>query len=207
MLSIKLNFNITANVKPLMEDRDKRDFYRLPDTILIEFQHINERDIKNASAEDFFTSDPNFHLLRDIYGLQLESQELLRGITQQNKQLGSFLHNLDRRVDLLARSITQTQIQQEGLTDRQAEISEGGLSFLHDTLIESGQYLALRMLFQPSYLGLACFGEVRHCQPEADQYRIGVSFSQSDYRTQRLISRHIISKQAEERRSRLTRGL
>ena len=189
-----------------MEDRDKRDFYRLPDTILIEFQHITEADAESAAAEDFFTSDPNFHLLRDIYELQLESKELLRGVTQQSRQLGSFLHNLDQRVELLARAVLQSGSDQGGLSDRKAEISEAGASFLHDSILESGQFLALRMLFQPSGLGLACFAEVRHCQLEDDEYRIGVRFNQSDYRTQRLLSRHIISKQAEERRARLGRS-
>lgn len=189
-----------------MKDRDKRDYYRLPDTILIEFQRVTERDVENASADDFFTSDPNFHLLRDIYDLQLESNDLLRGVTQQNRQLGSFLHNLDRRIELLARSVVQSQSERNGLTDRQTEISEGGVSFLNDSILESGLFLALRMLFQPSCLGLACFAEVRHCQLEDDEYRIGARFSHPDYKTQRLLSRHIISKQAEERRARLTRG-
>lgn len=206
MVSIKLNLKVIAKVNPPMRDRDKRDYYRLPDKILIEFQHITERDVENASADDFFTSDPNFHLLRDIYELQLESSELLRGLTQQNRQLGSFLHNLDRRVEILARSMVQTQSERDGLSDRQAEISEGGVSFLHGTLIEPGQFLALRMLFQPSCLGLACFAEVRHCQLEDDEYRIGTRFSGADYRTQRLLSRHIISKQAAERRARLKGG-
>jgi len=194
-----------------MEDRDKRDYYRLNDTILIEFQHVTERDSENADAGDFFTSDPNFHLLRDIYELQLESRELLRAVNQQNPQLGSFLSNLDKRVEILARGVLQQSSQQlgsqqQGLMQRQTEISEGGLSFLNESLIEPGQHLAMRLLFQPSYLGLACFVEVRHCQLDDHEYRIGARFSQSDYRTQRLISRHIISRQAEDRRTRLLRG-
>jgi hypothetical protein len=189
-----------------MEDRDKRDYYRLNDTILIEFQHVTERDCESADAGDFFTSDPNFHLLRDIYELQLESRELLRAVNQQNPQLGSFLSNLDKRVEILARGVLQQSSQQQSLMQRQTEISEGGLSFLNESLIEPGQHLAMRLLFQPSYLGLACFVEVRHCQLEDHEYRIGARFSQSDYRTQRLISRHIISRQAEDRRTRLLRG-
>tara|TARA_R110002072_G_scaffold3830_6_gene27371 strand:- start:47995 stop:48564 length:570 start_codon:yes stop_codon:yes gene_type:complete len=187
-------------------DRDKRDYYRLDDTILIEFRHITQGDAENAAASDFFTSDPNFHLLRDIYELQLESREMLRTLNQQSRQLGNFLANLDKRVEILARSVLLQGTDRDGLLDCQAEISEGGLSFLSESLIEVGQFLALRLLFQPSCLGLACFAEVRHCQLEQDEYRIGVRFSQSDYRTQRLISRHIISRQAEERRSRLQRG-
>ena len=113
-----------------MEDRDKRDYYRLPDTILVEYQFVSEQDVAASDAANFFTSDPNFHLLRDIYELQLESKELLRGITQDNRQLGRFLSNLDARIDLIAKASVRSASHNQALRDCQAEISEGGISFL-----------------------------------------------------------------------------
>ncbi len=185
-----------------MEDRDKRDYYRLTDTIWVEHQFVTEQDSDTSNASDFFTSDPNFHLLRDIYELQLESKELLRNINQENRQLGRFLTNLDARVDLIAKAAMKGSEGHDGHAD-QAEISEGGLSFLSSEHINKGQYLALRILFQPSYLGLTCFGEVKHCQLVENEYRIGIEFKKTDLQTQRIISRHIISRQSEQRRARL----
>lgn len=186
-----------------MEDRAKRDYYRLTDTILVEHQFVTEQDAENGNATDFFTSDPNFHLLRDIYELQLESKELLRGISQDNRQLGRFLTNLDARVDLVAQAAVQTTTATQSLKACHAEISEGGISFVSSDMLTLGQHLALRLLFQPSYLGLTCFGQIKHCQLENEGYRIGIEFKKTDLQTQRIISRHIISRQSEQRRARL----
>lgn len=186
-----------------MDDRDKRDFYRLPDSILVEYQFVPDKELASARPEDFFTSSPNFHLLKDIYELQLESKELLRGIQQDNRQLGRFLSNLDARVELISRSLVANSTRDYSLEDCDAEISEGGLSFISRQHLAKGQHLALRMLFQPSFLGLVCFAEVKHCQLTGHDYRIGVEFKNIDLATQRILSRHIIAKQAEARRARL----
>jgi hypothetical protein len=189
-----------------MEDRDKRDFYRLPDTILVEHVFVSEQEAETGNAADFFTSDPNFHLLREIYELQLESKQLLRSITQENRALGRFLGNLDARVELVAKATMHSSMGElDKLKACDAEISEGGLSFVTPDMIQKGQLLAIRMLFQPSYLGLACFSEVKHCQLIEHEYRIGVEFRQPDVQTQRIIGRHIISRQSEQRRARLHR--
>lgn len=184
-------------------DRDKRDYYRLPDSILVDYQFVSERETETTQAADFFTSDGTFHLLRDLYELQLESKELLRSIQQEQRALGRFLSNLDTRVELIARAVTQSSQEDPEAYDSEVEISEGGVSFLAREHMTQGQHLALRLVFQPSYLGLACFGEVRHCQPSGHDYRIGVEFKHIDLQTQRIISRHIVSKQSEQRRARL----
>ncbi len=186
-----------------MDDRDKRDYFRLPDSILVEYQFVPDKEVAAGDARDFFTSSPNFHLLKDIYELQLESKELLRGLQQDNRQLGRFLTNLDARVELISQSLVSSTTQDYPLEDCDAEISEGGLSFLSKELIPTGQHLALRMLFQPSFLGLVCFGEVRHCQLTDNDYRIGVAFKHIDLQTQRISSRHIVARQSEARRARL----
>lgn len=193
-----------------MDDRDKRDYYRLNDSILVDYKLVAQTDVQNASAGDFFTSDPNFHLLRDIYELQLESKQLLHRISNENKDLGkflgNFLGNLDQRVELIAKSAINADLANLSMKSCDAEISEGGLSFLSPTLINTDQSLAIRLLLQPSFLGLTSFAQVKHCQLQENEYRIGVQFVGSDLQTQRLISRHIISKQAEQRRSRLNRS-
>lgn len=186
-----------------MDDRDKRDFYRLPDAILVEYRIVSERETVGRDARDFFTSGANFHLLKEIYELQLESKELLRAIQQENRQLARFLSNLDARVELIAQSVTASAGDDGPLQHCEAEISEGGLSFVCSEHLTKGQHLALRLLFQPSLLGLVCFCEVKHCQLYDQVYRIGVEFKHLDIQTQRIISRHIISKQSEARRARL----
>jgi hypothetical protein len=200
----------TFDVDPLMQNIDNRDYFRLPDQIHVGYQRVSKTSINSTDAGSHFGLDSSFYLLRDIYELELESAELLRAITDKNRQLGSFLQNLNKRVDILCRGISRDKDESTAQVNPEALISEGGLSFISDELINPGEHLALMLVFQPSTLGLTCFCEVRHCRLTEDRltgdqvnYRIGIKFINLDTTNQRLISRHIIRVQGDERRSRL----
>jgi len=188
-----------------MNSADKREFFRLNDKIHIAYQLVTKIDLEQGQAADFFTSDPNFHLLRDIYELEMESVEILRTLTDSNRQLGSFLHNLNQRIELLTLGLRNINDEEDASVNIETQISEGGISFLAEELINNGELMALKLLFQPSMLGLTCFAKVRYCRlvDEDNKYKIGAQFINLDYTTQKLLSRHIIRTQSEERRKRL----
>ena len=203
-----------------MQNIDKRDHFRIADQIHVGYQRVKKADVDITDAGSHFDLDASFYLLRDIYELELESVELLRRISEKNRQLGSFLQNLNKRVDILCRGVSanssaynKTNVAQ---INPEVLISEGGLSFISDEVINSGEHLALMLVFQPSTLGLTCFCEVRHCRlitegpltqnhPMEDHalYRIGIKFINLDAINQRMIARHIIRVQSDERRTRL----
>jgi hypothetical protein len=193
-----------------MQDIHDRDSFRLSDQIHIGYQRVSKTAANSTDAGSHFDLDSGFYLLRDIYELELESAELLRAITDKNRQLGSFLQNLNKRVDILCRGISGNKDENTTQVNPEALISEGGLSFISPELINPGEHLALMLVFHPSTLGLTCFCEVRHCRLAEDRltgdqvnYRIGIKFINLDTTNQRLISRHIIRVQGDERRSRL----
>ncbi len=71
---------------------------------------------------------------------------------------------------------------------RALDISEGGMAFLAENSIPTGTPLSVEfMLYEPGskndfvfYKDIKAEGEVRHCQGEAGQYRIGISFTKID---------------------------
>ncbi len=185
-----------------MHTSHKRDYFRLADKIEITLKVVERDDLENHAAADFFKSDPNFNLSRDIHELELESNEILRSISDQNRQLGNFLLNLNKRIDLMTISIANLG-HQDGISARDGtQISEGGISFVSEERVRKGEFLALKLLFLPSMLGLTCFAQVQNCRlvDDANEYKIGASFIKPDHTTQRLLSRHIIRRQSEDRR-------
>jgi len=161
-----------------MDSADKREFFRLNDKIHIAYQLVTKIDLEQGQAADFFTSDPNFHLLRDIYELEMESVEILRTLTDSNRQLGSFLHNLNQRIELLALGLRNINEEDDASVNIETQISEGGISFLAEELINNGELMALKLLFQPSMVGLTCFAKVRYCRlVEEDRIRPGLAVS------------------------------
>ncbi|MCB1644401.1 MAG: PilZ domain-containing protein [Pseudomonadales bacterium] len=187
-----------------MDVTDQREFYRLPDNISVDYRLIPPSALLNSSPSDHFELPDSFHWLREVYELEMEATELLRGIADKQRMLGAFLHNLNRRMEILSRS---AMARDSGIPEVNQEtyISEGGLSFLNGELVREDSRLALQLVFHPSLLGLTCFAEVRDCRLSEDggQYRVGVRFLDLDMTSQRLISRHIIRRQSEERRKRL----
>ena len=195
----------------MMETRDKRDYFRLTDTIHLAHRIVTKKDLQEHEAEFFFSPDPDFNVSQEIQILELESTEILRKISDTNRQLGSFLHNLNRRVELISHRLMSLNLDRELIVRSNTEISEGGISFTNQELLNVGDFLALKLQFQPSLLGLTCFAEVRDClrldnsmrTGNGDGYRVGARFINPDHTTQRLLSRHIIRRQSEERRIRL----
>ena len=188
-----------------MEGRDKRDYYRLNDQVQIDYQVVRPSDVSESEPDDFFELPPGFHVTRDIYELEIEANEILRGITDSNRQLGSFLHNLNKRIEIIAHSVASANQQPLDIDDTNTIISEGGLSFYAKQLLNKGEFLALKMVLHPSLVGLTSFAEVRHCGIiERDStYQIGIQFLNLSPNSQRLISRHILRRQSDDRRKRL----
>lgn len=191
-----------------MHPPDKRDYYRITDDIEVAYRSIRRSEIENTDPGDHFDLGPTFNLLPELYELDLQISEAIRHLNQAEKPLGSVLHKLNRRVALLGRAVIGDQFAETEMPSP-ARISEGGISFVTDELMHVGTQLAMRLLFKPSMLGIVCFGEVRHCRlvDHGDAYIAGVRFTRIDATSQRLISRHIIHLQAEERRERLRRSV
>ena len=190
-----------------MKGIENRDYYRLNDQVQVSYQIVSSADLKTRKPDAFFDLPAGFHISREIYELELEARELLRGITDNNRQLGSFLSNLNKKIELLAHTVASNQHEPISSNDTNTIISEGGLSFHSQALINKGEFLALKLVLHPSLVGITCFAEVRHCGIEEKEstYQVGVQFLNFSLNNQRLVSRHILRRQSDERRNRLRR--
>lgn len=184
---------------------DKRDHYRIEDAIQVSYKVVTANEEANTPVGEHFGLSPAFRASREIHELELEAVEILRGINENNRQLGSFLHNLNRRISLLTRSLLADELEDDEPLPATTTLSEGGLSFLDEQFIRPETRLALKLLFTPSLLGIAGYGRVIHCRltDAGADYRVGVQFTRLEEASRRLIARHIIRQQAIERRERL----
>lgn len=191
-----------------MHGIEKRDYHRIDDAVGVTYTVISAKDVERTTPEDHFNLPASFMLLRELYALSLEAEEVLRGISEEDRKLGSFLHNVNRRVELIAQATIERDLDSRAMTDT-ARISEGGVSFVTSELLSAGSFVALQMLFRPELLGLVSFGEVRHCRlsEDGENYVAGVRFVNTDHIFEKLISRHIIHRQSVERRRRLQRDV
>jgi hypothetical protein len=128
------------------------------------------------------------------------SQHLLRHISERDRTLANYLKVFKKRIDLLGQAVAQCLLRDIG-APRRVSISEGGISFNHGKAIPIGSHLALKVVLMPQALGLLLRAQVVHCQTRKDgQFEIGTEFEALTDAQRQLLARHILQKQALERR-------
>lgn len=177
---------------------DKRDFFRIQDTLVLEYQQVPGPDADAGFAE----RSPLFELLSDLHRLDYESQHLLRQIAERDRALANYLKVINKRIDLIGKAVS-LQLGDEFGSPRQVTLSEGGMAFDNSEAIEPGTWLSLRMVLQPTPLGLVVTGCVTRCEPLGDSagWNIAVSFDGLDDQQRQLLARHILQKQAQDIRA------
>jgi len=185
-----------------MSGADQRDYYRIDERASVEYKLVTSDEPYRGPAANHFDLPAGFELLKELYLLDLESREILRKINRESLELGHFLGNLNKRIDILGQIIIEDT--SHSALDS-VNLSNGGLAFRSETLLEKDLAIALKLTFDPAYLGITCYGLVRHCRLDesSHHYLIGVQFLALDQADDTILSRYILHHQAEDRRQRL----
>ncbi|MGX5218999.1 PilZ domain-containing protein [Pseudomonas segetis] len=183
------------------DDQDRREYYRIEDTLALEFSCLSETQAQ--SAEALHDNSPLFNLLSELHVLDFESQHLLRHISERDRTLASYLKVINKRIDLLGQTVAQSLMGDIG-PPKKVTISEGGVSFNNPQAVEAGTHLAIKLVLMPQALGLLLRAKVIHCQAiDEGQFEIGTEFESLTDAQRQLLARHILQRQAQERRQAL----
>jgi len=180
------------------DEDDRREYYRIDDTIALDFTLLS--DAEALASEELHDSSPLFNLLSDLHLMDFESQHLLRHISERDRTLANYLKVMNKRIDLLGQAVAQSLLRDIGPSQR-VSLSEGGISFNSTQQVDVGSHLAIKMVLMPQALGLLLRARVVHCSPRADQqFEIGTAFEALTDAQRQLLARHILQRQALERR-------
>lgn len=177
---------------------DRREYYRIEDSIALEFLPLKQGETADASGVD--GASQLFGLLSELHLMDFESQHLLRHIHERDRTLASYLKVINKRIDLLGQAVAQSLLRDIGPA-RPVTLSEGGVGFISAHPIETGSRLAIKMVLMPQALGLLLPAVVIHNQLREDgQFDIGTEFDSLTDAQRQLLARHILQKQAQQRR-------
>jgi hypothetical protein len=184
---------------------ERRSYLRINDLASVSHQVVSDEQAKKFTAQSLLGLDANFGLRRQLYKLELEARELQREISEKDRKLGSYFHNLNQRLEILTQAVPGVGSSATDDTPTNVlDLSPAGLSYLTKEVFPANDLLALKLSFKHASLGLACYGRICYNQlAEDDFYRIGVQFISLDPTEEALLARHISALQAEERRKRL----
>lgn len=172
---------------------ERRAYYRIQDRIALQISPAG------AAPQD----STLFNLLNELYLLELESQPLLRSISEQHRTLVNYLKITNKRIDLLANALAHELLKDFG-EPRDVTLSEDGISFTSQTSCLPGQQLALELILLPQAFALQLQARVLRCQQQAaGDYHLVLQFNELSDAQRQVLARHIMQKQAQERREAL----
>lgn len=174
---------------------DRREYYRIEDMIALEILPTEDPEVNACESPSRL-----FDLLGELHQMDFEAQYLLRQISEQNRTLANYLKVQNRRIDLLGQALAQGLVKDIGPT-REVGLSEGGLNFLYDQPLAQDSTWMLKMVLMPQGLGMMLKARVVSCHAYGDgQFAISTTFEALTDAQRQLLARHILQKQATERR-------
>ncbi|MFT3931226.1 MAG: PilZ domain-containing protein [Spongiibacteraceae bacterium] len=190
--------NASSTSSDLTPTLDRRDYFRVEDQLILRYCSVTPDAIGNMPAERHFDNSEMFALLRELRQIDQEHNNVLRGLTEQNRELGAYLKSINRKVDLIANALATLSHDHQQQVAQRVSISEGGIAFASDTSLAPGKFLALELVLLPAHTGLALYGEVLETRNESGL--TVVSFIRMRESDRQILARHILQVQIAAKR-------
>lgn len=183
------------------DEEERREYYRIEDRVALEINPLSRSG--QAGEEAAADTSPLFDLLSELHVSEFESQHLLRQLDERDRVLNSFLKALTKRIDLLGRVVAHTALGELG-EPQPVRLSEGGVEFISYQDFAQGELLSVKMVLMPQAAGLLLRARVTHCDPAGDgRFVIGTEFVNLPDAQRQLLARHVLQRQAQQRRQAL----
>lgn len=184
-----------------MRSIERRSYLRIEDAAAVTYKAVSEEQFRQQSVESVMGLDSSFSLRKQLFKLELDARELQRELSERDRKLGSYIHNVNQRMEVMTAAVVNLD---QGEPRNLVDLSPAGVSFLVKEAFPADDLLAVKVSFHNVSLGIACYAMVRYSLiDDRAGYRLGVQFISADVTTENLIERHISAIQAEERRKRL----
>ena len=185
--------------------KEQRRYYRIDDEVILLYREIPPGELKKIKTNLSERLANGFTLDAKFAAIGQEVRLLLIDIKKQSPAMARYLSAIDRKLNILARAVLA---QEKGIVDQPAQrvnLSAGGLAFYAITPAELNRVLELRMILNPSCTGILTYGKVVYCgyssgDVDGFPYRLGVEFCEMESETRDLLVKHILHKEAIQKR-------
>ena len=183
--------------------QERREYFRIDDTAIVEYVAVVEADLRSKPADDFFSATASVQLLSRLQEIDHEANKILHGLRDSQRELASYLKLVNKKTDLLAAAVLQLGGDAQH-RPQPVSLSAGGMSFATQEQFAQGDLLAMRFQLVDDALFLCCFGVIVYAaanENEHGPFTVAVEFKHMPDAAQTLLARHIMrSQQAVQRR-------
>lgn len=181
---------------------ERRSYFRIDESIAVEYRAVDEITANTAVPELQFPTTASLKLYAELRKIDSENTHIFHQIKENNRALGEYLYNLNRKIDLISHQlIADYKPLPPSKTIKQVNLSEGGIAFGSSRPLTINDYVAIRLVFLPSNAGLVVFAQVIRCEAtNTGEFQIAAKFHQINDSQQQLIGQQIMRAQMAEKR-------
>ena len=185
-------------MKGIVLDQERRQYFRINQHVSLDYKLISEAEMKQSQLPTQFEVSPFFMLLTHLQELDTDTSYLLRKVAQKDPTLAAVLEIINTKVDTIAKTIAASDVEFDNIVTQHINLSEGGLSFNTQSELPSDHYLAMKLVFEESCMGLLLYGKVLYSNATDEGFFTGIEFCQMPESSRLIMARHIISSQSKE---------
>lgn len=195
---------MTKHAQPDSND-NRRNYFRVNHDVIFECRSVDTYCAAHGEPESAFDDSTATGLTAELRRIDREAAKTLKALADRDPILSNYLHLLTKKVDLVARHTLVAAAMPEPHGTKRINLSESGLAFNSDKAFYKGKFLAIRLLFLPSYVPMTAFAEVVRCQSKPTEdgqetYHVAARFHRLPSADRQELTRQIMKAQVAHRR-------
>ena len=180
--------------------QEKRQFFRIQQDVVFNYCAVSNDNVMHNRPELHFEHSETLCLFSEFQQIENTSAPILDTIQQESPLIADYLGTINQKLNLVCQQILANQSSVHDIDSGKIDISQGGFGFQCDSPIGVESWLAVKLIFLPSYTGVISYGQVtRNAMQEDGSYLIGVRFHNLTDEQSKLIAKQIFTTQIMER--------
>jgi hypothetical protein len=185
-----------------MNQQDRRRFYRIRDRVALRYRPLTDAEVQQVAAE-IATPRLSGRELTGAFSLaNTHMDRQLDKIRDESPEVASYLEALNKKLDLMARTVLAGDAELAGLPAREADLSAAGIAFRCQEPLPPGRLVEVRILTYPSLIHILALGRVVRSEQADDgdteqPVWMAVDFEHIRPEDQDLLAQHVRRKENE----------
>lgn len=185
----------------MVEDIEKRRYFRINDTISLQYKIVDEKTTERYSHISQNVLN-NCSLTAALDVMRQECRLLAPRLERRDPEFFEYLRLIDTKIDLIAQAVEPNEIAFCQQDHREVTISATGVAFTNEQAIDEGAFLELRMLLTSAMSVVVAYGRVVQCKPNPENnvaypVIICAEFINMTEEDRELVVRHVVKKQMQ----------
>ncbi len=198
---------MSSDLKVSDDAVERRNFFRIDDSVNLSFQEISENALKERMSQVEMELEGGFTVMSSIAAINQNMAAVMHRIESEEPDIAEYLKAINSKIDILGRALLSKDSDLVEQPAQPVNLSASGMAFYTSEPVKNGSLLELRVLLMQSFTGIITFGEVVGCDSVDDpvggfNYFIRINFKHMRESDRDLLIRHVVKRQGEFLRKR-----